>query len=122
MDENKELKKEKNRRKYCKTCKSGCDSGAVSVDADFEHYRCRKCGDTWAYPVLKEERIIKKGFLQNQLIQVDALIHDNMRLVKRYPNDLALQLALTGLMNHRQMLCLELEMIHSPVPFSTNAD
>ena len=122
MDKEKEIVFVKNARKFCAFCKSNADAIAESVDSEFEYFCCKKCSEKWKHPVLTEERIIKKGYLQDQLTKIDALIRDNRELGNTYPNDLALRLNLTSLLNHRNVLCIEIEMVHSPIQFSTDEE
>lgn len=119
MDKEEEIEFVKSAREFCAFCESNADTIAESVDSEFEYFHCKKCGATWKHPVLTEERIIKKGYLQDQLTKIDALIRDNRELGNAYPNDLALRLNLTSLLNHRNILCIEIEMVHSPIQFSS---
>jgi hypothetical protein len=47
----------------------------------------------------------------------DELIRGSREMVETYPNDLAVRLELDGLLSHRKVILIAIEMVHSPVVF-----
>jgi hypothetical protein len=105
------------KRRLCVECDSDADVTTERTDSEFEYFRCKKCGLEWRHRLLPKEQIVKKGHLQSQMSKLDSLIHESRGLVEKYPNDLALRLNLGGLLGHRKVLLIAIEMVHSPIPF-----
>jgi ribosomal protein S26 len=116
-EERLDVDKEVARRRYCVECRSDADVITERTDSEYEYFHCKKCGLEWRHRLLPKEQIVKKGHLQSQMSKLDSLIHESRGLVEKYPNDLALRLNLGGLLGHRRVLLIAIEMVHSPIPF-----
>jgi len=66
---------------------------------------------------ISEDVIFQKGFLQEQLMKVDALLREKREICKKYPTAIALRISYDSLMAHRTNLVSAIEMIHSPIQF-----
>ena len=66
------------------------------------------------------ENVFQKGYLQSNLMKVDALLKEHRELCHKYLDNLALRVSYDSLMSHRKMLLIAIEMISSPVPFVSN--
>jgi len=105
------------KRRLCVECDSDADVTTERTDSEFEYFRCKKCGLEWRHRLFPEEQIAKKGHLQRQLMKLDGLIRGSREMVETYPNDLAVRLELDGLLSHRKVILIAIEMVHSPVIF-----
>jgi len=122
MESNEIAEKEIKRRRYCVECESDADTESKGSDGSYDYYRCKKCGLTWRHTHRSEDVIFQKGFLQEQLMKVDALLKHKRELCKMYPDAIALRISYDSLMGHRKILVSAIEMIHSPVQFESIED
>ena len=119
MEPNETAKKEIAKRMYCTTCESDADTMTDGSDATYDYFKCAKCGLTWRHSHQTEDVIFQKGFLQEQLMKVDALLKEKRELCKKYPTTIALRISYDSLMSHRKILVSAIEMIHSPIQFES---
>jgi len=116
---NKIAEKEIIERRYCIECKSDVDTEHDKSDAEYDYYQCKKCGSVWRHPHLPEDSIFKKGYLQEHLMEVDALLKENREFCQKYPTDIALRISYDSLTSHRKIIVSTIEMTHSPVQFES---
>ena len=108
---------DKNRTVQHKRYLTECE---VAVECYEKTENNRKCNEV---QVMKPEDVIfQKGFLQEQLVKVDALLREKRELCKKYPSAIALRISYDSLMCHRKILVSAIEMIHSPVQFESIED
>lgn len=122
MEINKKPENEIKQRRCCVNCESDADTTFTVSDGSYDYYRCNKCGLTWIHTQPTEDVIFQKGFLQEQLMKVDALLKQKRELCKKYPTAIALRISYDSLMGHRKILVSAIEMIHSPVQFESIED
>jgi hypothetical protein len=80
---------------------------------------CAKCGLTWKHTHQTDDVIFQKGFLQEQLMKVDAMLRQKRELCKKYPTSIALRISYDSLTNHRKILVSTIGMVHSPIQFES---
>lgn len=119
METNETARKEISKWMYCVECESDADTMTNGSDAQYDYFKCAKCGSIWRHPHQTEDVIFQKGFLQEQLMKVDALLNQKRELCKKYPTAIALRISYDSLMGHRKILVSAIEMIHSPVQFES---
>lgn len=120
--ENEIAEKEIAKRMYCIECESDVDTITNGSDVIYDYFKCSKCGLSWSHTHRTEDVIFQKGFLQEQLMKVDALLKQKREVCNKYPTAIALRISYDSLMGHRKILVSAIEMIHSPVQFESIED